>query len=50
MKKKYNFENTSIAPLSLAGNGEGIRINGEIHLPKEISSGSYTFDFFNNNK
>ena len=45
-KKKYNFENTSIAPLSLAGNGEGIRINGEIHLPKEISSGSYTFDFF----
>ena len=45
-KKKYNFENTSISPLSLAGNGEGIRINGEIHLPKEISPGSYTFDFF----
>ena len=45
-KKKYNFENSSISPLSLAGNGEGIRVKGEIHLPKEIKSGSYTFDFF----
>ena len=45
-KKKYNFENASISPLSLAGNGEGIRVKGEIHLPKEIKAGSYTFDFF----
>ncbi len=45
-KKKYNFEKTSIVPLSLAGNGEGIRVQGEIHLPKEIKSGNYTFDFF----
>jgi hypothetical protein len=45
-KNKYNFENTITTPLSLAGNGEGVRIKGEIHLPKEIKSGSYTFDFF----
>ena len=45
-KKKYNFESTSVASLSLAGNGEGIRVTGEIHLPKEIKAGSYTFDFF----
>ena len=44
--KKYNFENTVTTPLSVAGNGEGVRIQGEIHLPKEIKSGSYTFDFF----
>lgn len=45
-KKKYSFENKSVVSLSVAGNGEGIRIQGEIHLPKEIKSGSYTFDFF----
>ena len=45
-KKKYEFKNTSTSPLSLAGNGEGVRIQGEIHLPKEIESGNYTFDFF----
>ncbi len=45
-KKKYEFKNTSTSPLSVAGNGEGVRIQGEIHLPKEIKSGSYTFDFF----
>ncbi len=45
-KKKYEFENTSATALSVAGNGEGVRIQGEIHLPKELKSGSYTFDFF----
>lgn len=45
-KNKYEFKNTSFAPLSVAGNGEGVRIQGEIHLPKEIKSGCYTFDFF----
>ena len=45
-KKKYDFKNTSVSALSVAGNGEGVRVQGEIHLPKEISSGKYTFDFF----
>ncbi len=44
--KKYNFKNTNVCQLSVAGDGEGIRVQGEIHLPKEISSGKYTFDFF----
>ena len=44
--KKYNFENKSVSSLSVAGNGEGVRIQGEIHLPKELKSGKYTFDFF----
>ena len=45
-KKRYNFENTKVSPLVLAGNGNGIRIQGEIHLPREINGGSFTFDFF----
>ncbi len=44
--KKYDFKNTNICALPVAGDGEGIRVQGEIHLPKEISSGNYTFDFF----
>ncbi len=45
-KKRYNFKNTNVSELVLAGDGEGIRIQGEIHLPKEISGGSFTYDFF----
>lgn len=45
-KKKFNFKAKSIEALSMSGNGEGVRIKGEIHLPKEIESGNYTFDFF----
>ena len=45
-KKRYNFENTSISQLDLAGEGDGIRIQGEIHLPEEINGGSFTYDFF----
>ena len=44
--KKYNFDNKSVSSLSVGGNGEGVRIQGEIHLPKELKSGKYTFDFF----
>ncbi|MBQ7962608.1 MAG: glycosyl hydrolase family 57 [Clostridia bacterium] len=44
--KKYEFRNTEVTPLSLAGDGEGIRIHGEIHLPKELKDGSFTYDFF----
>ena len=45
-KKRYDFEKTSVSQLVLAGEGEGIRIQGEIHLPQEISAGSFTYDFF----
>lgn len=45
-KKRYNFENTSISQLDLAGEGDGIRIQGEIRLPKGISTGNFTYDFF----
>ncbi len=45
-KRKYAFENTGVTQLALGGEGEGIRICGEIHLPGEISGGSFTFDFF----
>lgn len=45
-KNKYEFKNTSMTPLPIAGNGYGISVKGEIHLPKEIKSGNYCFDFF----
>ncbi len=45
-KNKYEFKNTSTSPLSVGGNGYGVSVKGEIHLPKEIDSGNYTFDFF----
>lgn len=47
-KKKYRFANTSASALSVAGDGEGVRIKGEIHLPGEISGGSFVYDFFKN--
>ena len=47
-KKQYRFINTSASALSVAGDGEGVRISGEIHLPGEISGGSFTYDFFTN--
>ena len=47
-KKKYRFLNTSVSALSVAGDGEGVRIKGEIHLPDEISGGSFVYDFFKN--
>lgn len=45
-KKDYCFECKSVTPLCLAGEGEGVRIKGEIHLPDEISGGNFTYDFF----
>ncbi len=45
-KKRYNFENTRVSQLDLAGEGDGIRVQGEIHLPEEINGGSFTYDFF----
>lgn len=43
---RYDFEKTKVSQLVLAGDGNGIRIQGEIHLPDEINSGSFTYDFF----
>lgn len=45
-KNKYEFKNTGMSSLSMAGNGYGISVKGEIHLPGEVESGNYTFDFF----
>ncbi len=45
-KEKFQFKNTSMTPLSVAGNGYGVSVKGEIHLPKEIETGNFTFDFF----
>lgn len=40
------FAEPSHLPLSVGGDGSGMRFQGKIHLPGEIESGSYTFDFF----
>lgn len=45
-KDKFEFKNTSVTPLSVGGSGFGVSVKGEIHLPKEIESGNFTFDFF----
>ena len=44
--KRYDFKNTKVSQLVLSGDGNGIRIQGEIHLPEEINGGSFTYDFF----
>ena len=44
--KDYKFTKTDVSPLSVGGEGRGIRIKGEIHLPKEIKGGSFTYDCF----
>ncbi len=44
--KKYFFSYKNAAPLPLAGNGQGIRVTGDIHLPDELKEGSFTYDFF----
>ena len=44
--KKHAFSDVIASTLSVAGTGEGIRLKGEIHLPGETQSGSFTYDFF----
>ena len=44
--KKYEFSNISAEALSVAGTGEGVRLSGKIHLPNEVQSGNFTYDFF----
>ncbi len=44
--KKISFMSPRREMLSLAGDGRGLRLTGEIHLPEELRSGCYSFDFF----
>ncbi|MBO7319737.1 MAG: glycosyl hydrolase family 57, partial [Clostridia bacterium] len=44
--KKYEFAGVSSKALSVAGKGEGVRLEGEIHLPGEEQGGSFVYDFF----
>lgn len=43
--KPYYFENTSKENISGSGQVSIVRTKGEIHLPDEISAGSFVFDF-----
>lgn len=43
--RTYMFEYVSIEPLNVGGQGSAIRTTGEIHLPNELSGGSFTYDF-----
>lgn len=44
--KRYDFSDVTASALAVAGTGEGIRLEGQIHLPDEIQGGSFTYDFF----
>lgn len=44
--KEYEFQNETIEALNCGGSGEGVRTTGQIHLPGELSQGSFTFDYF----
>lgn len=43
---KYKFDREKIEPLKCAGSAAGVRASGKIHLPNEIESGWYEYDFF----
>ncbi len=43
--KKYRFDYMGVKELPLGGEGRAIRISGEIHLPNELNTGSFNFDF-----
>ncbi len=43
--KTYFFEHLGVEPLNIGGVGTAIRTSGEIHLPNELSGGSFTYDF-----
>lgn len=44
--RRYDFQYNGAAPLQCGGSGAGVRVTGEIHLPGELSGGSFTYDFF----
>lgn len=43
---QYDFNKLGVKPLAMAGNGRGIRVYGDIRLPQELTSGSFTYDFY----
>ncbi len=45
-REMYQFSSRKIEALPCAGEINGLRVSGEIHLPEEIKSGSFSFDFF----
>ena len=44
--KKYKFDYMGAKALPVSGNGKAVRVTGEIHLPGEISGGSFIYDFY----
>ena len=46
--KKYSFSNTKKENINGSGQISILRTKGEIHLPDEVSGGSFCFDFITN--
>ena len=44
--KRYSFSHPLVLPLALAGAGEGVRLQGAVHLPGQVLGGSYVIDVF----
>lgn len=44
--QRCSFDPPQSAALPLAGDGAGQRLTGQIHLPGELTPGSYVYDFF----
>ncbi len=44
-KKDYDFSEAEVEPLAVGGEGRGLRLKGEIHLPGELHGGSFCYDF-----
>lgn len=44
--KKYGFGVKDMESLNMAGDGSGIRIYGDIHLPGELDAGRFSYDFY----
>lgn len=44
--KKYDLRVLGVKGIPCAGSGKAVRVNGSIHLPGEISEGSFCYDFF----
>ncbi len=45
-KEKYSFKKTGVKALDCGGKCKGVSVSGEIHLPNELTSGEFRYDFF----
>ncbi len=45
-KERYSFSKTFVKRLDCGGKCSGISVDGEMHLPGEITAGEYRYDFF----